>query len=54
MFQDLYKFLGRGSSPYTITYSNKTLIHQMIKGNFPFPPPAQLQNYIYGGARRLF
>ena len=19
------------------------------KGNFPFPPPAQLQNYIYGG-----
>src|SRR5699024_2209210 len=25
------------------------LIHQIVKRNFPFPPPAQLQNYIYGG-----
>ncbi len=28
---------------------DKLLIHQIVKGNFPFPPPAQLQNYIYGG-----
>src|SRR5699024_10067649 len=28
---------------------DKLLIHQIIKGNFPFPPPAQLQNYIYVG-----
>jgi hypothetical protein len=28
---------------------DKLLIHQVVKGNFPFPPPAQLQNYIYGG-----
>lgn len=27
---------------------DKLLIHQIVKGNFPFPPPAQLQNYIYG------
>ena len=28
---------------------DKLLIHQIVKGNFPFPPPAQLQNFIYGG-----
>ena len=28
---------------------DKLLIHQIVKGNFPFPPLAQLQNYIYGG-----
>ena len=28
---------------------DKLLIHQIVKGNFPFPPPAQLQDYIYGG-----
>ena len=28
---------------------DKLLIHQIVKGKFPFPPPAQLQNYIYGG-----
>ena len=28
---------------------DKLLIHQIVKRNFPFPPPAQLQNYIYGG-----
>ena len=28
---------------------DKPFIHQIVKGNFPFPPPAQLQNYIYGG-----
>ena len=28
---------------------DKLFIHQVVKGNFPFPPPAQLQNYIYGG-----
>src|SRR5699024_2037037 len=27
---------------------DKLLIHQIVKGNFPFPPPAQLQNIIYG------
>ena len=27
---------------------DKLFTHQIIKGNFPFPPPAQLQNYIYG------
>ena len=27
---------------------DKLLIHQIVKGNFPFPPPAQLQNRIYG------
>ena len=27
---------------------DKLLIHQIVKGNFPFPPPAQLQNFIYG------
>ena len=27
---------------------DKLLIHQVVKGNFPFPPPAQLQNFIYG------
>ena len=28
---------------------DKPLIHQIVKGNFPFPPPAQLQNLVYGG-----
>ena len=28
---------------------DKLLIHQIVKGNFPFPPPAQLQNLVYGG-----
>ena len=28
---------------------DKLLIHQIVKGNFPFPPQAQLQNFIYGG-----
>ena len=28
---------------------DKLLIHQIVKGNFPFPPPAQIQNLIYGG-----
>ena len=27
---------------------DKLFAHQIIKGNFPFPPPAQLQNFIYG------
>ena len=27
---------------------DKLLIHQIVKGNFPFPPPAQLQDFIYG------
>ena len=27
---------------------DKLLIHQIVKGNFPFPPPAQIQNFIYG------
>ena len=27
---------------------DKPLIHQIVKGNFPFPPPAQIQNFIYG------
>ena len=27
---------------------DKLLIHQIVKGNFPFPPPAQLQNLVYG------
>ena len=26
----------------------KLLIHWIVKGNFPFPLPAQCQNYIYG------
>ena len=26
---------------------DKLFIHQVVKGNFPFPPPAQLQNFIY-------
>ncbi len=29
---------------------DKLLIHQIVKGNLPFPPPAQLQNFIYGGS----
>src|SRR5699024_7232760 len=28
---------------------DEPLIHQIVEGDFPFPPPAQLQNYIYGG-----
>ena len=28
---------------------DKLLIHQIVKENLPFPPPAQLQNYIYSG-----
>lgn len=28
---------------------DKLLIHQIVKGNFPFPPSAQLQNLVYGG-----
>ena len=28
---------------------DKPLIHQIVKGNFPFPPPAQFQNLVYGG-----
>ena len=28
---------------------DKLLIRQIVKGNFPFPPPAQFQDYIYGG-----
>ena len=27
---------------------DKLLIHQIVKGNFPFPPPAQIDNFIYG------
>ena len=27
---------------------DKLLIHQIVKGDFPFPFPAQLQNFIYG------
>ena len=27
---------------------DKLFTHQIIKGNFPFPPPAQLQDFIYG------
>ena len=27
---------------------DKFLIHQIVKRKFPFPPTAQLQNYIYG------
>ena len=27
---------------------DKFLIRQIVKGNFPFPPPAQLQDLIYG------
>ena len=27
---------------------DKLLIHQIVKKNSPFPPPAQLQNLIYG------
>ena len=27
---------------------DKLLIHQIVKENFPFPPPAQLQDFIYG------
>ena len=27
---------------------DKLFIHQVVKGNFPFPPPAQLQNLVYG------
>ena len=27
---------------------DKLLIHQIVKGDFPFPSPAQLQNFIYG------
>ena len=27
---------------------DKLLIHQIVKGNFPFPPPAQIQDFIYG------
>ncbi len=27
---------------------DKPFIHQIVKGNFPFPPPAQLQNLVYG------
>ena len=27
---------------------DKLLIHQIVKGNFPFPPSAQIQNFIYG------
>ena len=27
---------------------DKLLIHQIVNGNLPLPPPAQLQNYIYG------